>query len=269
MRVLLTGAAGLLGSWLRTTVPDPITVTSVVHRRSITDPSVVRADLRHPDSVDAAVRIAQPDVVIHAAYAKDRTSIVDTTEHVAAATARAGAWLVFISSDAVFAGDGRPMDEDAEPEPIQDYGRWKVEGERIARSYSDQAAIIRTSLVTSVDPPDHILRSITTASAGSEPTWFDDEYRQPVRARDLAIGIWRIVTLDERRRGGSWHLPGPERLDRLEIARCLCRAADIDPSAVVGGSAPTVTDRPRDLVLAATRAVREIGWDPSRIPGRR
>ncbi len=269
MQVLLTGASGLLGHWLRTTVPDDITLTSVVHRRTITDPSVVHADLRDAHSVDAAVRTARPDVVIHAAYAKDRSSIVDATEHVSKATVRGGASLVSISSDAVFAGDGTPMGEDAEPNPIQDYGRWKAEGERIAQSNSDgTAAIIRTSLVTSVDPPDHIIRSIATAAPGSEPTWYDDEFRQPVRARDLAIGIWWIVLLDEDRRSGSWHLPGTERLDRLEIAHRLCRAAAIDPSRVVGGSTPAVTDRPRDLLLSAERASHEIGWDPDPIPGR-
>ncbi len=265
MRVLLTGGSGLLGTWLRATTPDHVTLTSVAHRTEIDDPSTVRADLRDPASVDHAIRRAQPDLVIHAAYAKDRASIVDATDHLAQAATQHGATIVHVSTDAVFSGDGRARAEDSDPDPSQDYGRWKAEAERIVAARSaGSAAIVRISLVASIDPPDHVLRGIVDATADG-PVWFDDEFRQPAMGRDVAIGIWRVAMVDPLRRGGVWHLPGPDRLSRHEIARRLCTAAGIDAARAIRGSTPPDSRRPRDLVLSSGRAMREIDWGPPAI----
>ncbi len=261
MRVLLTGGSGLLGTWIRRTTPDDVTLTSLVHRSSIEAQSTVRADLRDPTSVGDAVDVSRPDLVIHAAYAKDRASIVDATRHLVAASGRLGAAVIHVSTDAVFSGDGRVRAEDHDPDPVQDYGRWKAEAERVAGDRTENA-IVRISLVTSNEPPDHMLREIDSDGDGPAPVWFDDEFRQPTQGREVAAGLWRISTLDPVRRGGVWHLPGAERLSRHQIAQRLCVNAGLDPTLAIRKTTPPGSSRPRDLVLSATRAVDEIGWAP-------
>ncbi len=258
-RILLTGASGLLGTWLRRTAPTDHAVVSLVHRRTVPG-AAVRADLRDADAVSRAVRDVRPDVVVHAAYAKDRDSIVDATAHVAAATAEVGARLVHVSSDAVFAGDGRVRAEDDVPDPVHDYGRHKAEAEAAVRRHVPGAAVVRTSLLTSRDPDDHDIARLRAAAAAA--TWFVDELRQPVEAHDVARSIWALVALGPDAARGAWHLPGPELLDRHRLAVRAASAAGIDPSTVVAGTTPRDAVRPRDLRLADTRARAVLAWAP-------
>ena len=70
------------------------------------------------------------------------------------APARVGADVIYTSTDAVFSGDGRAVDERAQPDPIWDYGRWKVEAENIALDASIRSSVVRLPLVISLDPED-------------------------------------------------------------------------------------------------------------------
>ncbi len=270
-RVLLTGASGLLGTWLRRTATPPTSIVALRHRTPLASSGIdhqtsgteVQADLRDTTAVRAAVAQARPSLVIHTAYARDRASIVEATRNIAMAVAEAGADLVHISSDAVFSGDGRPRSEDATPDPIWDYGRWKAEAERVAATV-DRAAIVRLPLVVSTDPADHVVERIRTGASSGQPTsWFTDEHRQPALASDLADACWRIIGLGPDRSAGVWHLPGPETLSRHEIAVRVVANLDLPPTSIVASTTPEGTARPGHLDLDDTRARREIAWRPA------
>jgi hypothetical protein len=130
MRVLVTGASGLLGTWLLREAPRAIAVIAGVHTGQVVWPDVVRADLRDANATSDAVGSVAPDVVVHAAYLRDRASIVDASMNVARDAADVGARLLLVSTDAVFTGDGRPRCENDIPDPVWDYGRWKAEAEQ-------------------------------------------------------------------------------------------------------------------------------------------
>jgi dTDP-4-dehydrorhamnose reductase len=120
--VLLTGAAGLLGTWVRRTAPTELNVIPATHRRRVSANDVT-ADLRDREAVTSAFTRAKPGLVIHAGYAHDYASIVDATRNVVDMAQEVGAELIFVSSEAVFSGDGAPRPESARPDPVWDYGR--------------------------------------------------------------------------------------------------------------------------------------------------
>lgn len=262
-RVLLTGASGLVGTWLRGTAPADVEVVSVVHRTAVAGSSVT-ADLRDGAAVAGAFGAVRPSLVIHAAMAVDADSIVGATGHVAEQAALAGADLVHISTDAVFAGDGRPVDEAARPEPIWDYGRWKAQAEELVVRTAASSAFVRLPLVVSLEPEDGAVRRIRSAAEAGEVTrWFDDELRQPAMAADLAAGLWRIASLPPDRRAGAWHLVGPETLSRHLIAQRVVATLGLDPASVRPEPTPPGLARPRHLDLRCDRARTEIAWDPA------
>ena len=235
---------------------------SLVHQRSVVGASVT-ADLRDAGSVQTAVQQSEPDLVIHAAFARDEDSIVAATRHVVQAAEQVGADLLFVSSESVFAGDGVGRPEEAPPDPVWPYGRWKTEAEELVVAAVADAPIVRLPLIVSLDPEDHVLSKIRAVGAGGgRSVWFTDEIRQPAWAEDLALGIWSIAGLPPERRAGPWHLPGPERLTRLEIARRAVTAAGLDERWIVGEPSPQDAARPRDLHLTGDRALRELGWSP-------
>ena len=144
--VLLTGAAGLLGTWLRRTAPTEFNVIPATHRRRVSASDVV-VDLRDRDAVASAFTAVKPGLVIHAGYARDHASIVDATRNVVDLAQEVSADLIFVSSEAVFSGDGFPRSEAAQPDPVWDYGRWKAEAERVVcqrRSKIDPFATVES-----------------------------------------------------------------------------------------------------------------------------
>lgn len=264
--VLLTGASGLVGTWLRRTVPTDVELVPLAHRTAVADPACVIADLRDAPTVAAVFAQVRPAVVVHAAMAVDAASIVGATTNVVDGASRVGAEVVHLSTEAVFAGDGRPVDEDAEPDPAWDYGRWKARAEDVVRRTSERPAIVRLPLVVSLDPEDRAVERIRRGALDGEPSrWFHDEVRQPAMASDVAEGLWRIASLAPDRRAGPWHLAGPERLSRYEIALRVADVLALDRSSVAGVPTPADAARPRRLDLRSDRARREIGWDPARV----
>jgi dTDP-4-dehydrorhamnose reductase len=153
--------------------------------------------------------------------------------------------------------------EDAAPDPTFDYGLWKARAELIVAGRSASNAIVRPSLVVSVDPDDAAVARIRAhASRGETTTWFDDELRQPAMAADLAAALWRIASLDRTARSGVWHLPGPETLSRYELARRTVDVLDLDPALVASEPSPPDSGRPRHLELSDDRARSQIDWAP-------
>lgn len=262
---MVTGSSGLVGTWLRRTAPIGVEIVSLVHETTVSDTTSVVADLRDLQDVVTAFETSKPAVVIHAAMAVDERSIVDATDNVAHAASRVEADVIFISSDAVFSGGGRRVEEESPPDPIWDYGRWKLRAEaRILRERSGWA-VVRLPLVVSLNPPDHAVRRIRQGSRSHPTQWFTDETRQPAAAADIAAGIWRIVLLAGDDRSGVWHLPGPERLTRFEIAQRVVDALDLDPDSIASALTPPGTERPRHLDLGDQRARAAIAWDPAPI----
>jgi dTDP-4-dehydrorhamnose reductase len=264
--VLLTGASGLLGTWLRRTAPVGTEVVGLTHRPRLPDSPEVIADLRDPDAVVAAVHQVRPSLVIHAAYARDQVAIVGATQNVVDAAQEVGVDVLYVSSDAVFSGDGSPRHEDAPPDPVWDYGRWKAQAEQIVSRASATSVIVRLPLIVSLDPEDHVVAHIRSGAARNMPTaWLEDELRQPAAAPELAEALWRIALLVPDDRAGAWHLPGPESLSRHQIAQRVIVALGLNTRAINAERTPPSAERPRHIELEDGRARACINWSPSKV----
>jgi dTDP-4-dehydrorhamnose reductase len=266
--ILVTGASGLLGTWLRRAAPAGEDVVALAHVRPVAGVRAVTADLRDRAATLAAVASCRPRLVVHAAYARERDAIVAATRHVVEAADLVGAPVLFTSSDTVFLGDGRPRAEDAQPDATWDYGAWKIAAERLVLAGGALgSAVVRLPLLVSVDPDDGIVRPIRAAAAeGRRTRWFTDEVRRPALASEVAAALWRLVALPADRRRGCWHLLGPERLTRYDLACRLAAAVGLPRDVLEPARRPPDGDRPADLELTDARARDEIGWDPSPIP---
>lgn len=247
-------------------VPDDVKLVSWTHRTAVPSATSVTGDLRDTHAVAAAFARTSPSLVIHSAMALDAASIVEASRNVIQRASLVGADVVYISTDGVFSGDGRPLDEGARPDPIWEYGRWKAEAEELVLRGPAGSAVVRLPLVVSLDPEYRTIERIRQRALGQTPThWFHDETRQPAMAADIAQAIWRIALLEPRDRSGTWHLPGPERLSRYDIAQRITRALGLDASLIVSATTPPDAVRPRHIDMLGERARDHVGWRPSRI----
>lgn len=275
MRVLVTGGGGLLGGQLLRGAPGGLELSATVRGRPLPEGVDARAfavELSDPDATARVIAEARPDVVVHTAYGTadlDR-DILRATSVVAGAAAAAGARLLHVSSDVVFDGEHAPYAEDDAPAPVHAYGRAKARAEQIVRERCPDAAIVRTSLIVRLDPPDPVTAWLIDGLRHQQPvTLYDDEWRCPILVEDLAAMIWEIVGLPTAHWQGIWHLLGPEALTRAQLGRRLVRRLGLDESKLVEVPSPPPASaeegRPRDLRLSAGRANAHLLHRPSRI----
>lgn len=154
MRILATGAAGMLGSSL---VPA---LRSAGHEVVATDidltvPGIDWLDVRDLPTVRAAFGQVRPDFVLHLAAETsleksdadpDHAYLTNTvaTKYVALECRRAGVPMTYISTAGVFDGTkDAPYTEFDRPNPINTYGASKYEGERVVAGLLDEHFIIR------------------------------------------------------------------------------------------------------------------------------
>jgi dTDP-4-dehydrorhamnose reductase len=256
--VLVTGGAGLLGRALLASAPPGATVHATWRRTPlVVDVPAHRIDLGDADATAALLERLQPDVVLHTAYGKDdgRRDVIEASANVAAACAAVGADLVHLSSDMVFDGEHAPYAEDAPPSPVTEYGRWKAAAEDRVREHVADAAVVRTSLIVSIDPLDHASHWMAEAlRGGNEITLFVDELRCPIAAEDLAGLLWDLVDLPARERAGVWHLAGPEVVSRYSLGLLVAHRLGLPPAFAAGRNRDLAEPRPRDLRLSTARA---------------
>lgn len=268
-RVLITGAAGQLGHYL---IPAAERAAATVITSGIRpgDGVDVVADLADRDAAFHASERARPDIIIHAAACTDVDGIEReprrgasgntlATANLAAAAKAAGAYLIAVSTDMVFPGDGgAPYAENAPTRPISLYGASKLAAERAVLEQSSSFAVARTAWLYG-GAGKHFPRTVLTALRDrGQIDVVNDEYGSPTFAGDLADAL---IALAARRGDGVFHLVNKGRASRFDLARETARLAGFDERAVRPIATreflkrfPLPAQRPPDSALRNERA---------------
>jgi dTDP-4-dehydrorhamnose reductase len=268
-RVVVTGAGGQLGRLL---VPaGRRSGATMIAFGSRPGPGIdVAVDLAEREAAMDALQAATPDVIIHAAACTDVDGIerdprrgehsnARATQNVVDATKDAGAYLIAVSTDMVFPGDGgAPYAEDAPTAPISAYGWSKLLAEQTVLEAASGFAVARTAWLYG-GAGKHFPRTVLTVLRDrGEMEVVDDEFGSPTYAGDLAESL---VQLAKRRGEGIFHLVNEGRASRFTLARETARVAGFDPEQVRPISTqafleqyPLPARRPADSTLRNLRA---------------
>jgi dTDP-4-dehydrorhamnose reductase len=262
MRILITGAGGQLGRELQTALAA----------HSLRPLSHAELDITSASAVEDAIESFRPNAVVHAAALTDtgrcerepelaRAVNAAGAEHVAIACARAGAAMVYLSTNEVF--DGRKTTgylETDRPAPINHYGRSKVEGERAVQDALREHYIVRTAWLYGQGGNNFITKMLRAAEGG-ELTGVTDEIATPTWVRDLAGAISSLI---ETSRYGTYHFTNAGEASRhdwlCEILRLAAKpGVRVRPisTAEFRASLPAdavVPQKPPYSVLANTNA---------------
>ena len=143
MKVLITGAAGRIGSVLTARLPHDLRLTDLA---ALDDPRFVRADLTDAGAVAHAVD--GMDAVVHLGAVPDEAPFDEIagpnlhgTYHVFEACRRHGVRRIVFASSNHATGmypPGEPLDETYVPRPDGLYGASKVYGEALGRMYAER-----------------------------------------------------------------------------------------------------------------------------------
>lgn len=233
MKVLVTGAAGQLGSAIcRTFAPDHEVVACVLADLDITSHARVLE----------RVRGARPDVVINCAAYNDVDGAEDDAAtaldvnafgvlSLARAAAQAGAVFVHYGTDFVFAGDAdRPYTEDDLPSPRGFYALSKLLGEWFAREaprwYLLRVESLFGGSATGSSHRSSVDRIADAIFEHREVIAFTDRVVSPSFVVDVARATREII--ERGAPHGLYHCVNSGRCTWYELAEELARQAGIE-----------------------------------------
>jgi len=256
VRLLVTGANGMLGHRL--------VAVARADGHEVAGTDLPDLDLTDAAAVRARVEAERPDVVVHcAAYtdvdgaeADEATATRvngDAAGHVAVASAAAGAFLVHLSTDYVFAGDaGAPYAEDAPPDPRTAYGRSKLAGERAVAAAGGAHAICRTAWLYGSGGRNFVDTMLRLAGERDEVAVVDDQVGSPTWTGDLVPALLEVAA---RRATGIHHLTGEGACSWYDLAAATFARAGVSCRATRTTSDRFVRPAPRPAysVLGRTR----------------
>ena len=269
MKILLTGANGQVGWELQRLFPAIADVVA-------TDRSGL--DLGDEDSIRRAVRAAEPDVIFNAAAytAVDRAEReADQAFRINAVAPgilaeegkRCGALLVHYSTDYVFDGAKRaPYVETDTPNPLNIYGRSKLEGERAIALAGGRYLILRTSWVYGLRGRNFLRAILAKAEKGEPLSVVQDQIGAPTWCRAIAQAT--ATLLKNSRPQGIYHLTAGGETSWYGFAREILRAAHLEVllQPVSTAAYGAMAQRPRYSLLSNAKIRAECGislspWD--------
>ncbi len=185
-------------------------------------------DLTNAEQVEEAVRDAH--VIINcAAY----TNVDGAESHAELAhrvnaeavgqlgelAAKTGKWVLHFSTDFVFDGmSDRPYTELDTADPINEYGRSKLEGERFLDASGCACCIVRLEWTYGTHGPNFITKLLDRAKTGQALKVVADQIGAPTATREIAQVT---CTLLERRTEGLFLLAAAGYASRFEVARFI------------------------------------------------
>jgi dTDP-4-dehydrorhamnose reductase len=221
-------------------------------RHEVLPVDLPEVDITDADAIRQCVEAGKPDAVIHAAAftAVDECErqpevalqVNSTgTRNVALACLRAGVPMLYISTDYVFDGekDG-PYLEDDQPNPLNVYGKSKLQGESHVRELLPRFWIVRTSWLFGPLGKNFVRTILERLRAGESLRVVDDQIGAPTYTVDLAMALLRIV---EEGGPGIYHVTNQGYCSWFEFAQEIARQAGIG-QAMISPVKTSASDRP-------------------------
>jgi len=261
-RSLVLGAKGMVGSALMEALSPRFDVIGLGHDE---------LDITAERDTLWTVRDIRPRIVIHAAAYTD----VDGCEtdpdqafrvnsqgtlYVARACRDIGARLVYMSTDYVFDGKGsRPYTEEDPVNPINVYGRSKLEGERNVQRVLDEFTIVRSQWLFGERGKSFVTTILNLAGQGKPLNIVRDQIGSPTYVVDVGRAIFRLLENGSR---GIFHVANSSSCSWYDFALEIVKAAEISGIGVVPIDGPfpgRPAPRPPYSVLNCQKLTRETG----------
>ncbi|MGB2981212.1 MAG: dTDP-4-dehydrorhamnose reductase, partial [Candidatus Zixiibacteriota bacterium] len=231
--VLITGANGLLGQKLCRDFSSShkVIATDLHPENFVSFPSLSyeSLDLTDRKALEPHVRFYDPAVIINAAAYTDvdgceinkdqaRAINVGGVRNLVRVCREHGIKPVHLSTDYIFDGEKGPYSEDDPPNPVNFYGKTKLESENVVKQSGIDSLIVRTNVLYGFGEKvnkNFLLWLLEKLSAGDKLKIVTDQFNNPTLADNLSECMLEMV---ERNLSGIFHIGGAEYLSRYDFA---------------------------------------------------
>lgn len=264
MRILITGASGMLGHDLQRTLKN--------HELILCNSK--NLDITNKNLVSETINEMKPDILINSA-AYTNVDDCETNYEEAYKVNALGPKnlanvckdlkipLVHISTDYVFDGKKtEPLKENDNLGPQTAYGKTKLEGEQFIQKILDEYFIIRTAWLYGCDGDNFVKTMLNLSKSLNEITVVNDQIGSPTFTYDLAKGISEIIKTDKY---GVYHLTNSGSCSWYEFSKEIFRLANknVKVIPVTTEEFPRPAPRPKYSVLNNDKWIKQ-GFKPLR-----
>jgi dTDP-4-dehydrorhamnose reductase len=239
LRVLITGASGLLGRAAALAFSRAGWAVTGCGFSRCSQGGLLRLDLTDSAAVASAVAALRPHVIVHSAAerrpdvcekdpaASERLNI-EAVWVLGRAAEAAGAKLLFISTDYLFDGSAAPYAETAPLSPLNAYGSQKARGEHAALAACSAPFILRVPVL--YGPTADLTESAVTTFAAAvaahqKPQSIDDwQIRVPTLTSDIGATLVNVAAAltssgAPSQLSGIFHYSSSERWTRYQLVQ--------------------------------------------------
>lgn len=227
MRILVTGASGMLGS-------DIVNVCGSEH--DTIGVSSADFDITNLDASREYIYVVKPDIIVHpAAYTDvdgceknvDKAFMVNAlgARNIAIVACELNVTVAYISTDYVYDGKkSSPYFEYDVVNPLSIYGRSKLEGENFIKSLANKYYIIRTSWLFGKNGKNFVRTMLELSKTKDMLNIVNDQIGSPTYTLDLAKAIKQLV---ESGCYGTYHLTNSEHCSWFNFAKEIFEIAGV------------------------------------------
>lgn len=233
--VIVTGLSGLVGTRVSELLGEKYTFENM--------DMTVGVDITNHAQVDQFINSSKAQTVIHLAAFTNVSAAheqngdtsgscyqvnVVGTEHIARACAKAGKYLVHVSTDYVFDGQKTTAyTEEDSPHPIEWYGQTKLWAEEKVNLLVEKKAILRPAYPYQAHParPDFLATMKDRLANGTLPPAFTDHIITPVFVDDL-VEVFRVCI--DHQPTGTFHAVGSSWHSDFEIATMVDKVFELE-----------------------------------------
>lgn len=282
MKILVTGANGLLGQKLVSLLQEKGNIHVIATARGKSAQAITRGqfhslDVTNKNQVEKLVAETKPDVIIHTAAMtqvddcetkRDECILNNVTavEHLVAACRAHNVHLVHVSTDFIFDGSTGPLDELAEPNPVNFYGESKLAAEKAIQSSGISWSVLRTVLVYGVTNDMSRSNIVLWVKKSLEEkkaiSVVNDQWRTPTLAEDLAQGCYLAAI---KKAQGVFNISGKDFMSPFDIAVQTAKFFKLDPSLIQATDSTKFKQparRPMKTGFIIDKAKKELGYEP-------
>ncbi|MFT8824771.1 MAG: dTDP-4-dehydrorhamnose reductase [Liquorilactobacillus mali] len=261
--ILVTGGSGQLGSELRYLLDEK--------KIEYVAPSSKELNITDEKSVMQYVEKLRPSVIYHcAAYTavdaaeddgKELNYLVNNvgTVNMAKAAAKVDATIVYISTDYVFDGnltDGEYTVE-AQTNPLNEYGKAKLAGEKAIQNFASKYYIIRTSWVFGQYGKNFVFTMQRLAKQHPKVTVVADQFGRPTWTRTLAE--FMTYAVENHVDYGIYHLSNDNTCTWYDFASEILKDEDVVVEPLTSEQFPQKATRPAHSIMDLSK-VKSTGF---------
>lgn len=241
----MTGAGGLFGTRLIEAASDKYSLCRHYHHSpdDSSSPEISVGDLADPEHVKSIASRIDPDIIINSAALADVDRCetepdfshrvnVDLVQNLLEAFPRTK--MIQISTDYVFSddparGDALPSPGDT-PNPINIYGRHKLEAEQVVSAASPHHLIVRVNSLYDFRGRMNIFSHVyERLSSGQTVSGYTDQISNPIAAPSAAE---ITMTLISKSAEGIYHVGGRDIVSRYNFAVAIAEYFGLDKRLV-------------------------------------